>query len=344
MYFLYATLLHNKTLLINLAITIGCLIIVLLIQYLVKKARKYSIQPIKNSLGDTDEEKKELPIVSLNEIKKFIATDLEHNALFYNEQYDYFSNYEDCPKKKFGACLLYDESAAPLGVIADFENVYFDYNHKHWLIQLQKGQYGLSCGSEIGIYQTSKEPMFINGYFHGSFYQSNSKEEELIISYTLLKKNDVFLTRKSNAWCVNSFRLGTFSEPADLVMHIRITFPTFGFCESFYHALIELGYAPETITIRQNTIYFVFDEPKYAQPLTKNILTTYIMQKNNYSFITAYDYLTQDYTDTLSKLSYLKVYFPEMYHELIKIGQPIEMYDDYAQIAPHLDSIETKDK
>ena len=267
MYFLNATLLNNKILLINLAITIGCLIVVLLIQYLVKKTRKYSIQPIKDSLEDLDEEEKELPSISLCEIRTFIPNDLELYGLYYNERYDYFSNYDECPKKNLGACRLYDESAAPLGIIVDFENVYFDYNQKHWLIQLQKGQYGLSCGGEISIYQTTQEPMFITGYFHGSFYQPILKEEELIISYTLMKGNDVFLTRKSNSWCVNSFRLGAFSEPTDLSMHIRITFPCFGMCESFYNALIALEYSPESITIRQNTIYFVFAEPKSAQPL-----------------------------------------------------------------------------
>jgi len=124
-----------------------------------------------------------------------------------------------------------------------------------------------------------------------------------------MNRNDVFLTRKSSSWCVNSYRLGSFSEPEDLTMHIRITFPTLGMCQAFYDALIELGYEAESITTRHTSIYFIFDEPKSPQPLTRNILTTYIMQKNNFSYITAYDYITQDYSETFSKLAYLKKYF-----------------------------------
>ena len=333
---LYASLLNNNILLINLVITSSCLIIVLLIQYLTKKARMYSTLPIKESLESKATTEKELPSVGMQTIIQQIPFDLEVYGLIYNMKYDFFTNTNSCKKRIFGACRLYDESAAPLGVIIDIENIYFDYNNKHWLIQLQKGQYGLASGGEISVYQTTLDSIFISGYFHGSFYECNTDEDPLLVSYSIMNRNDVFLTRKSSSWCVNSYRLGSFSEPEDLTMHIRITFPTLGMCQAFYDALIELGYEAEAITTRHNTIYFIFDEPKSPQPLTRNILTTYIMQKNNFSYITAYDYITQDYSETFSKLAYLKNYFPEMYQEIIKIGQPAEMYDDYTQIANYL--------
>ncbi|WP_455715875.1 DUF4474 domain-containing protein [Anaerosporobacter sp.] len=336
MTFLYASLLNNSILLINLAITVACLIIVLLIQYFAKKARKYSIEPIKKSLEPDAKVDKELPSIDTKTLIQQIPLDLINYGLIYNIKYDFFTNTTSCKKRKYGACRLYDESAAPLGIIIDIENIYFNYNNKHWLIQLQKGQYGLSSGGDISVYQTTLDPIFISGYFFGSYYKSNTDEEPLLISYSIMKKNEVILTRKSSSWCVNSFRLGVFSEPDDLTMHIRITFPTLGMCQAFYDSLIELGYGAESITTRYNTIYFIYDEPKSPQPLTRNILTTYIMQKNNFAYITAYEYITQDYSDTLSKLAYLKNYFPEMYQEIIKIGQPAQMYEDYEQIANYL--------
>ena len=296
----------------------------------------YSTLPIKESLESKATTEKELPSVGMQTIIQQIPFDLEVYGLIYNMKYDFFTNTNSCKKRIFGACRLYDESAAPLGVIIDIENIYFDYNNKHWLIQLQKGQYGLASGGEISVYQTTLDSIFISGYFHGSFYECNTDEDPLLVSYSIMNRNDVFLTRKSSSWCVNSYRLGSFSEPEDLTMHIRITFPTLGMCQAFYDALNELGYEAEAITTRHNTIYFIFDEPKSPQPLTRNILTTYIMQKNNFSYITAYDYITQDYSETFSKLAYLKNYFPEMYQEIIKIGQPAEMYDDYTQIANYL--------
>ncbi|WP_167958876.1 DUF4474 domain-containing protein [Anaerosporobacter faecicola] len=335
MYILYASLLNNKILVLNLIITIGCLLILLLIQYLANKARKYSITPIKESLTASDSKEKELPTIDLNTIRKGLPEDLLNKGFLYNEKYDYFTTIKNCKRREYGACRLYDECAAPMGIIIDLETIYFDYNDKHWLIQLQKGQYGLSCGGEISVYQTKSPSLFIPGYFHGTFYDSNTDDEELLLSYSIMREKDVFLTNKGSTWCLNSFRLGSFSEPEALTMHIRITFPFQSMCHACYKALLTLGYTAEEITVRQNTLYFIFDTPRSPQPLTRNILTTYIMQKNNFSYITAYSYITQDYCDTFGKLSYLKNYFPEMYQEIIKIGTPEEMFEDYMQLTEY---------
>lgn len=336
MFILIVTAQDNKLTLINIAIAILCSLLFILLHYLVKKCRKYSLQPIKDSLLENQSDDKELPSLSLSSIRKDIPTDLERIGISYNERYDYFFNLPNCNRKTFGACRLYDEALAPIGILVNLENIYFDYDGKHWLIQLKKGQYGLACGGEIGVYQTKLDALYINGFFNGMYYQCNPEKDALLISYSIIKKNDVFLTRKASSWCVNSYRLGTFTEPEDLIMHIRITFPSLSMCTAFYEALLSLNYPPEEITIRHNTIYFIFDKPMGPQPLTKNILITYIMQKNNYSYILAYEYITQDYTDTLDKLAYLKNYFPDMYNELIKIGQPDEIFQDYEQIANHL--------
>jgi len=48
---------------------------------------------------------------------------------------------------------LYDEAAAPLGMIVDCEPIHFEYKGKRWLIQFWKGQYDLPTGAEVGYMQ-----------------------------------------------------------------------------------------------------------------------------------------------------------------------------------------------
>lgn len=342
MTFLLATLLLNHVLLRNFIIILICLALVLTIQFVARKVRRRSIKPLEKFLkADPDsksEEKKEVASPSKESIIKGLMEDLIINGLEYDKKQDSFSTRKDSWQNEYGYCRLYDESAAMQGIIYDCEVIPFDFNGKHWIISLQKGQYCLSTGAEISVYNTARNPILIPSVFNGTFYDCIDEEDQLIISFTLLKNNDTYLNMHGSSWCVNAFRLGDFSDPRDLYMHIKITFPTNSMCLVFSDSLINMGYQPEDITILSNTVYFVFDEPKSPQPLTRNILTTFIMQRNNEQYINAYQYISQDFSTTLTKLTYLKYYFPEMYKEVIAIGKPKDMFLDYEDIKEHLNN------
>ena len=59
----------------------------------------------------------------------------------------------DSWQRTFGYTRLFDYSAPHFKMVFDCEPVYFDYDNKTWLIEFWKGQYGISCGAEIGIYR-----------------------------------------------------------------------------------------------------------------------------------------------------------------------------------------------
>ncbi|MEI3236147.1 MAG: DUF4474 domain-containing protein [Lachnospira sp.] len=59
----------------------------------------------------------------------------------------------DSWQRTFGYTRLFDYSAPHFKMVFDCEPVYFDYDNRTWLIEFWKGQYGISCGAEIGIYR-----------------------------------------------------------------------------------------------------------------------------------------------------------------------------------------------
>jgi hypothetical protein len=58
----------------------------------------------------------------------------------------------DALQRNFGYAYGYDFAALGMSFILDCEPIFFDYDGKHWMIELWKGQYGLESGCEIGVY------------------------------------------------------------------------------------------------------------------------------------------------------------------------------------------------
>ena len=66
-------------------------------------------------------------------------------------------------------------------MIMDCEPVEFSYGGKRWLIELWKGQYGITTGGEIGIYNTKREDID-HEKFKGTFYENIQDDERLLLS------------------------------------------------------------------------------------------------------------------------------------------------------------------
>lgn len=114
----------------------------------------------------------------------------------YDERQDIFYSNIDAWQRKMGYCRLYDEAAAPMGMIIDCEPIYFKYNEEEWLIEFWKGQYDLSLGGEIGFYKSIGPDLNIDGVFNGSFYKAVSNEDFIHMSFILKKNNRTVLKRK----------------------------------------------------------------------------------------------------------------------------------------------------
>ncbi len=74
----------------------------------------------------------------------------------YDPEQDYFFSSLYPWQRKYGYTRLYDVVAPPMSMIIDSEPIRFEYGGYKWLIELWKGQYGMTTGCEIGVYCTKK--------------------------------------------------------------------------------------------------------------------------------------------------------------------------------------------
>ena len=83
--------------------------------------------------------------------------DLKDAGFAYDLKNDLFYSVMDCWQREMGYCRLYDEGSADFNMVMHCEPVCFTYNGKRWMIELWKGQYGITTGAEIGIYNTASD-------------------------------------------------------------------------------------------------------------------------------------------------------------------------------------------
>lgn len=266
-----------------------------------------------------------------------LNNELEPYGFAYQPENDLFYSIMNGWQRDFGYCQLYDEVAATLSMIIDCEPVRFEYQGKKWLIEFWKGQYGMTTGSEIGVYTTKGPDLDIPGFFNGTFYQSAANEDFLHMSMTLKKNKEELFKTSGLHWWLTGFKLGEFSQPSELTLDIEITLKDDGMRDAFIDELLVIGYKVEDLTVIDNTVSFTFDKPHSPQPFTRIPLTEYLMQKNNEQNCNAYKTLTKDHDNTLSKLDFIKNEAPKMYRHVLNLGKTRQFFGDYDTIKNFID-------
>lgn len=285
----------------------------------------------------------EMNIIKKDDDLGFLSQDMDSEELeklieiagySYDSLQDIFYSTLDPWQRKVGYCRLYDEAAAPMGMIIDCEPIYFDYNDKKWMIGLWKGQYDLVTGAEIGVYIGALD-LKIPGVFIGTFYSCASDTDLLQMSYTLTKNGKTLFTRQGKHWWLTGFKLGEFSEPSELVMDINITLKDVLMRDAFVVGLKNAGYADEDLIIYCNTVSFRFDIPHTPQPVTRRPSTDRLIQKKNKLLCDKYQEMTKAFDNLQDKLGALKKESPDMYQKIMNIGKakPLaEIYDSLLSV------------
>lgn len=256
---------------------------------------------------------------------------IEAAGYSYDPIQDIFYSTMDPWQRDVGYCHLYDEAAAPLGMIIDCEPIYFDYKGKKWMISFWKGQYGMVTGGEIGIYIATRE-ITLQGIFSGTFYQAPSNEDCLSMSYTLKKNDKTLFTRSENHWWLTGFKLGEFSEPLELTMDIRITLKDVPMRDAFITGLLNAGYSYKDLDISGPSVGLTFDIPHAPQPMTRTPETDKLIQRRNRLLCEQYHELTEPYATVPEKIKALEDLSPVMYKKVMKIGKTKGMYEMYTSI------------
>lgn len=244
----------------------------------------------------------------------------------YDSVQDIFYSTLDPWQRNVGYCRLYDEVAAPLGMIIDSEPIFFEYQGKKWKIGLWKGQYDLVTGCEVGVYVSAFE-INIPGVFKGTMYKAIDDSNLLQISYTLRKNGEVLLTRSGRHWWLTGFKLGEFSEPSELVMDVSITLKDQIMRDAFISGLRKIGYSEETLNVFANTVIFRFDTPHSPQPITRNERTDRLIQRKNQLLCEKYQEITGPYTSIPEKIKAIEEEAPEIYNLIFKMGKNKKLFE-----------------
>lgn len=251
---------------------------------------------------------------------------IEFSGFTYDPEQDIFFSNMDAWQREFGYCRLYDEAAAPFGMIVDCEPIYFEYGGRHWLIEFWKGQYDLTTGCEIGVYFTDAPSIDIAGVFNGTFYQSVSNNDLLQMSFTLKKNNKVLISRYGKHWWLTGFKLGEFSQPSELTMKVYIALKDEKMQRAFFNGLKNAGYADREIKRSGVSVSFIFGQPKTHQPYTRTGFSDSIIQRKNLYLCSKYKDIAGEYSNLQDKLNAIRERSPRLYRRIKSFGLKEKTY------------------
>lgn len=219
-------------------------------------------------------------------------------------------------QRKAGYERSFDESAMLLSMVIDCEPVYFEYEGKRWLIELWKGQYGMTTGAEIGVYKAEKPEDFKQGDERNLHYESVGDDELLQMQYVLYRGEEELIRRKARHWWLTAFEPGVFSSPKELSMCIRISFPTERMCYAFFKSLLNIGYKARQAYFGGTYVTMHFDRPKTKQPAWRFRILRWVAQKNNKRNCRLYQRRTKMFINDLDKIIFLSYRYPLLYRSL----------------------------
>lgn len=288
------------------------------------RRKRRVVHPVREILGNVPERVQELN----DEIKPF--------GFAYDPMQDIFYSLLNPWQRQLGYCRLYDEASAAMSMIIDCEALPFEYGGRRWLIEFWKGQYGMNTGGEVGLYYTTGPNLNIPGVFNGTFYFCPKDDECIYMSFAFRKKKNLLFTRSGYHWWLTGFKLGEYSKPHELSMEIVMDLYDRKMASAFVGALKRAGYKENEYRVQGRRVMVLFDKPHTKQPVTRTAFTDFIMQHNNESFCSSYNYITSAYTDTLDKLEIVKTENPNLYNRVMTIGKPKEVFESYNKIKGYL--------
>ncbi len=254
---------------------------------------------------------------------------IEFSGFAYDQMSDIFYSLMNPWQRDYGYCRFYDEAAATLSMIIDAEPIYFEYGGKQWLIEFWKGQYGMTTGGEVGVYNTdSKDKDLIGSLidWNGKLYKSVPDNECLDISMILYKNDRPLFSRREVHWWLTGFVLGEFSQPNELSMDIGIVFPDIEMRDAFVDGLHKAGYTEQQYVIKKLGVGIRYAKPHTPLPLTRTKLTDGITQNRNRELCELYQKITGPYNSMIDKINALRQENEQLFNQAINIGKPKELF------------------
>ena len=158
--------------------------------------------------------------------------------------------------RQYGFCLFYDFFCYTSPdwmwnyVTRRFK---FDYDGREWMIQIWKGNYLVTNGGEIGVYNRDSRKV-------GSYYDCVGDADMLEMSMKILHGEEEILSLDpARHWWINGFKMGwELYDPDSLTMDATITLKDAQMCEAFCNA-IDNNYRHDVrYTVEDLTVHLVW--------------------------------------------------------------------------------------
>ncbi len=128
-------------------------------------------------------------------------------------------------QKHFGFNVIYDMAAPMAGMYYATERIYFQYDNKDWMVQIWKGQYGITAGGEIGIYNKTDKIMQ---------YDCVSEDEFIEMSFDFYNQGELVFSRgPEKHWWLTGFKIFNAGVPILIDLDMTLKFPTKSMADAF---------------------------------------------------------------------------------------------------------------
>ena len=174
----------------------------------------------------------------LSNIKKNIATKDENTArkillaagFEYDEEQGIYYSQMNPLQRKFGFNFVYDMAAPMAGMYYSTKRIEFEYAGKEWMVQIWKGQYGITSGAEIGLY--SRDPSKVMQY-------DCADDSELIeMQFDFYNMGEyVFSRGPEKHWWLTGFKVAHIGIPQFIEMDMTLNFQDNLMANEFQKAL-----------------------------------------------------------------------------------------------------------
>ncbi len=169
------------------------------------------------------EDIKDMPVKEVQDI--LFATEDENTArkillaagFEYDEEQGIYYSQMNPLQRKFGFNFVYDMAAPLAGMYYSTKRIEFTYGGKEWMVQIWKGQYGITSGAEIGLY--SRDPSKVMQY-------DCADDSELIeMQFDFYNMGEyVFSRGPEKHWWLTGFKVAHIGVPQFIEMDMTLNF------------------------------------------------------------------------------------------------------------------------
>ena len=151
----------------------------------------------------------------------------EAQGIFYTPLYPW--------QRYFGYNVGFDMAAPLTGMIFDTKRIEFEYKGKEWMVQLWKGQYGITAGAEIGLYNRDPEKVMQ--------YDCADDEDLIEMQFDFYNQGEyVFSRGPEKHWWLTGFKVFHMGIPFTITLDMTLKFTDNEMATAFLHALKKQQY------------------------------------------------------------------------------------------------------